>query len=259
MCTLFANLCVFSTWGPNMVYMGSPYIFYNYMIKCDWLGYQWRAHIILLTATDCVSTLDWLMSPQFPIPPQWPITDQFPLTPILCRVFECLVPVCIERFIECSGVLLTTKFAYRKGVGTFESLLCVVHTEQSALESRQGLELFRSTSVLLFTGLSDIGFFSNYALWELEVLCCLFRLSASLIGSSMSWWMVVGENWLTSWCQECLWEVFFVSSCSSCTAFLYTREQALWLCWRLHFGSCCVVPRWESSCCKFVKSWSWQG
>ena len=39
MCTLFANLYVFSTWCPHMVYMGCPYIFYIYMIKCGWLGY----------------------------------------------------------------------------------------------------------------------------------------------------------------------------------------------------------------------------
>ena len=38
MCTIFANLYVLSTWGPHMVYMGSPDIFYVNMIKCDWLG-----------------------------------------------------------------------------------------------------------------------------------------------------------------------------------------------------------------------------
>ena len=27
-----------STWDPPMVYMGSPYVFYIYMIKCGWLG-----------------------------------------------------------------------------------------------------------------------------------------------------------------------------------------------------------------------------
>ena len=32
----------------------------------------------------------------------------------------------------------------------------------------------------------------------------------------MSWWMVVVANWLT-WCQECLREVFWALSCSSCT------------------------------------------
>ena len=38
MCTLFANLYMLSTWCPHMVYMGCPYIFYIYMIKCGWLG-----------------------------------------------------------------------------------------------------------------------------------------------------------------------------------------------------------------------------
>ena len=39
--------------------------------------------------------------------------------------------------MECNGVLLTTKFAYRKGLGTYDALLCVSHTLQSALESGQ--------------------------------------------------------------------------------------------------------------------------
>ena len=38
MCTLFANLYVLLTRCPHMVYMGSPYIFYIYMITCGWLG-----------------------------------------------------------------------------------------------------------------------------------------------------------------------------------------------------------------------------
>ena len=38
--------------------------------------------------------------------------------------------------MEHCGVLLTTKFAYRKGLGTCDALLCVSHTLQSALESR---------------------------------------------------------------------------------------------------------------------------
>ena len=39
--------------------------------------------------------------------------------------------------MERSGVLPTTQFAYRKGVGTCDLLLCVSHTLQSALESGQ--------------------------------------------------------------------------------------------------------------------------
>ena len=39
--------------------------------------------------------------------------------------------------MECSGVLPTTQFAYRKGLGTCDALLRVSHTLQSALESGQ--------------------------------------------------------------------------------------------------------------------------
>ena len=43
----------------------------------------------------------------------------------------------LGRFMERNGVLPTTKFAYRKGLGTCDALLCVSHTLQSALESGQ--------------------------------------------------------------------------------------------------------------------------
>ena len=43
----------------------------------------------------------------------------------------------LGRFMEHGGVLPTTQFAYRKGLGTCDELLCVSHTLQSALESRQ--------------------------------------------------------------------------------------------------------------------------
>ena len=36
-----------------------------------------------------------------------------------------------------NGVLLTTQFAYQKGLGTCDALLCLSHTLQSALESGQ--------------------------------------------------------------------------------------------------------------------------
>ena len=39
--------------------------------------------------------------------------------------------------MERSGVLPTTQFAYRKGLGTCDALLCVSHTLHSALESGQ--------------------------------------------------------------------------------------------------------------------------
>ena len=52
-------------------------------------------------------------------------------------MFECLESVRLIICMEPSGVLPTTQFTYRKGLGTCEALLCVSHALQSALESGQ--------------------------------------------------------------------------------------------------------------------------
>ena len=39
--------------------------------------------------------------------------------------------------MERSGALPTTQFAFRKGLGTYDALLCLSYTLQSALESEQ--------------------------------------------------------------------------------------------------------------------------
>ena len=52
-------------------------------------------------------------------------------------MFERLESVRFGRFVERSGVLPTTQFAYQKGMGTCDALLCVSHTLQSALENGQ--------------------------------------------------------------------------------------------------------------------------
>ena len=51
------------------------------------------------------------------------------------KVFERLVSVLLGRFMERRGVLPTTQFAYWKGLGTCDALLCLSHTLQCALES----------------------------------------------------------------------------------------------------------------------------
>ena len=45
------------------------------------------------------------------------------LTPILSMVFERLVSVRLGRFMERRGVLPTTQFAYKKGLGTCDAVL----------------------------------------------------------------------------------------------------------------------------------------
>ena len=59
------------------------------------------------------------------------------ITSVLIKVVERLVSVRLGRFMESSGALLTTQFAYRNGLGTCDPLSCVSHTLQSALESGQ--------------------------------------------------------------------------------------------------------------------------
>ena len=59
------------------------------------------------------------------------------LTSILSNAFECLMSVRLGRFMEGRVVLPTTQFAYRKGLGTCDALLCVAYTLQNALEMGQ--------------------------------------------------------------------------------------------------------------------------
>ena len=60
------------------------------------------------------------------------------ITSGLSKVFERLVSVRLGRFVERNGVLPTTQFAYRKGLGTCDALLWVsLITLQSVLESGQ--------------------------------------------------------------------------------------------------------------------------
>ena len=72
-------------------------------------------------------------------PPSSSVANYRPIsiTSVLSKVLEGLVSVNLGRFMEHSGVLPTTQFAYRKGLGTCDALLCVSHTLQRALESGQ--------------------------------------------------------------------------------------------------------------------------
>ena len=72
-------------------------------------------------------------------PPSSSVANYRPIsiTSALFKVFKRLVSARLGRFMERSGVLPTTQFAYRKGLGTCDALLCVSHTLQSAFENEQ--------------------------------------------------------------------------------------------------------------------------
>ena len=77
-------------------------------------------------------------------PPSSSVVNYRPIsmTSVLSYVFERQVSFRLGRFMERIGVLPTTQFAYRKGLGTYDALLCVSHTLHSELikieGSRQG-------------------------------------------------------------------------------------------------------------------------
>ena len=73
--------------------------------------------------------------------------------------------VCLGRFIEPSGVLPTTQFAYRKGFGTCDAPLCVSHTLQSALETGQKARIVQIDFSAAFDRVNHIGI--------LYKLCCV--------------------------------------------------------------------------------------
>ena len=75
--------------------------------------------------------------------------------------------VSLGRFIERNGVLPMTQFAYRKGLGTCDALLCVYHTLQSALESGQEARIVQIDFSAAFDRVNHLAFSISSALWVL--------------------------------------------------------------------------------------------
>ena len=63
----------------------------------------------------------------------------------------------LERFMKCTGMLPTTQFAYRKGLGTCDALLRMSHTLQSALESGQEARIVQIDFSAAFDRLNHLG------------------------------------------------------------------------------------------------------
>ena len=131
-------------------------------------------------------------------------------------MFERLVSVRLGRFMERSGVLPTTKFAYRKGLGTCNALLCESHTLQSALESGQEARIVQIDFSAAFDRVNYLGIL--YKLCTVGIGGSVLSILTQFLSnpSSTLWWMIVGVNWLMLY-QECRRAVFWASYCSSCT------------------------------------------
>ena len=63
----------------------------------------------------------------------------------------------LGRFMECSRVLRTIQFAYWKGLGTCDALLCVFHIPPRALESGQEARIMQIDSSAAFDRVNHQG------------------------------------------------------------------------------------------------------
>ena len=98
------------------------------------------------------------------------------LSSVLSKVFKRLVSVRLRRFMERSGVLPTTRLAYRKGLGACNALLSVSHNLQSALDSGAVARIVQIYFSAIFDRATIRAFSIGSALWVLEVPCCLQTL-----------------------------------------------------------------------------------
>ena len=104
----------------------------------------------------------WIQANVTPIPkgpPSSSVANYRPIfiTSVLSKVFERLVSVRLGRFMDRNGVLPTTQFAYRKGLGTCDALLCLSRTLQSALESGQEARIVQIDFSAAFDRVNHLG------------------------------------------------------------------------------------------------------
>ena len=113
------------------------------------------------------------------------------ITSVLSKVFERLVSVRLERFMERSGVLPTTQFAYRKGLGTCDALLCMSHTLQSALENGQEARIVQNNFSAAFDRVNHLGILYKLCSVGIGGSALLYCQSFYQTDHSKLWWMVV--------------------------------------------------------------------
>ena len=100
-------------------------------------------------------------------------------------MFGRLVSVRLGRFMERSGVLPTTLFADRNGLGTCHALLCLSYILQSALESGQENIIVQNDCSAAFDRVNHHEFSVSSVLWVLEVnlvnIDCLYQIDHSML------------------------------------------------------------------------------
>ena len=128
-----------------------------------------------------------------------------------------MVSVCLGRFMERSGVLPTTQFPYRKGLGTCGCTSVRVPCTAESLESGQEARIVQIDFSAAVDRVKHLGIL--YKLFSVGIggsVLSIFFHSFYETDHSKLWLMVVEVNWLTLY-QECRRAVFLARFCSTCT------------------------------------------
>ena len=138
------------------------------------------------------------------------------ITSVLSKVFERLASVRLGRFMKRSGVLPTTQFANRKGLGTCDALLCVSHTLQSALESGQEAQIVQIDFSTAFDRINHLGIL--YKLYSVGIGGSVLSILTQFLSNRSLQVMVDGcRSKLVSVVSGVTKGVFWARYCSSCT------------------------------------------
>ena len=126
----------------------------------------------------------------------------------------------LGQFMDRRGVLQTTQFAYRKGLGTCDALLCVSHTLQSALESGQEARMVQIDFTAAFDRVYRQGIL--YKLCSVGIGGSFLSILTQFLSNRLQHVMVVvvGVHWFTLY-QQCRRAVFCARYCSSCTLWTF--------------------------------------
>ena len=123
----------------------------------------------------------WRPSNVTPIPkgsPSSPVANYLPLsiTSVLSKVFE--RPWCQFVLDDLWNAVMCfqpcTQFAYRKGLGTCDALLCLTHTLQSALENGQEARIVQIHSSVAFDRVNHLDIL--YKLCSVGVGCSVLSI-----------------------------------------------------------------------------------
>ena len=138
------------------------------------------------------------------------------ITSLLSKVFAILVSVCHGRFMELGGVLPTPQFAYWKGLGTCDALLCMSYTLQSQLESGHEARIVQIDFSAAFDRVNYLG--SLYKLCSVGIggaVLSILTVSIKPITARYGGWLSekTGYSCIMNICRAVFWACY----CTSCT------------------------------------------